>query len=100
MDHVAAMATFVRVVEAGSLSAAARALLTSLTAVSRQIAALEAHYNTALLVRTTRQIALTEPGVCSTTAPGRSSPRSGMSSSRCPHMTHSRRAGFASARRA
>jgi DNA-binding transcriptional LysR family regulator len=62
MDHVAAMATFVRVVEAGSLSAAARALPTSLTAVSRQIAALEAHYNTALLVRTTRQIALTEPG--------------------------------------
>jgi DNA-binding transcriptional LysR family regulator len=62
MDHFAAMATFVRVVESGSLSAAARAIPASLTAVSRQIAALEAHYHTALLVRTTRRMALTEPG--------------------------------------
>jgi DNA-binding transcriptional LysR family regulator len=62
VDHLAAMTTFVRVVEAGSMSAAARAIPASLTAVSRQIAALEAHYGTALLLRTTRQMALTDAG--------------------------------------
>lgn len=62
MDQLAAMTTFVRVVEAGSLSAAARAIPASLTAVSRQIAALEAHYGTALLLRTTRQMTLTDAG--------------------------------------
>ncbi|WP_407157483.1 LysR family transcriptional regulator [Bradyrhizobium sp. STM 3557] len=62
MDQVAAFTTFVRVVEAGSLSAAARSLPASLTAVSRQIAALEAHYGTTLLLRTTRQLALTDAG--------------------------------------
>lgn len=62
MDHLAAMTTFVRVVEAGSLSAAARAIPASLTAVSRQIAALEAHYGMPLLLRTTRQMALTDAG--------------------------------------
>ncbi len=62
MDHLAAMTTFVRVVQAGSLSAAARSIPASLTAVSRQIAALEAHYGTALLLRTTRQMTLTDAG--------------------------------------
>jgi DNA-binding transcriptional LysR family regulator len=56
------MTTFVRVVEAGSLSAAARSMPASLTAVSRQIAALEAHYGTTLLLRTTRQMRLTDAG--------------------------------------
>ena len=62
MDQLAAMATFVRAVDTGSLSAAARSLPSSLTAVSRQISALEQHFGTRLLVRTTRQLALTDDG--------------------------------------
>ena len=62
MDQLAAMATFVRAVEAGSLSAAARSLPSSLTSVSRQISALEEHFGTRLLLRTTRQLALTDEG--------------------------------------
>jgi len=56
------MATFVRVVDAGSLSAAARSLPGSLTSVSRQISALEQHFGTPLLLRTTRHLALTDDG--------------------------------------
>lgn len=56
------MAAFVRAVETGSLSAAARALPSSLTSVSRQISALEQHFGTRLLLRTTRQLALTDDG--------------------------------------
>ena len=62
MDQFAALATFVRVVDAGSLSGAARSLPTSLTAVSRQVSALERHFGTKLLHRTTRQLALTDDG--------------------------------------
>ena len=62
MDQLAAMSTFVRVVEAGSLSAAARSIQSSLTSVSRQISALEQHFGTPLLLRTTRQLALTDDG--------------------------------------
>ncbi|QOZ30601.1 LysR family transcriptional regulator [Bradyrhizobium sp. CCBAU 53421] len=62
MDQLAAMAAFVRAVETGSLSAAARSLPTSLTSVSRQIGALEEHFGTRLLLRTTRQLALTDDG--------------------------------------
>jgi DNA-binding transcriptional LysR family regulator len=62
LDQLAAMATFVRVVDAGSLSAAARSLPSSLTSVSRQISALEHHFGTPLLLRTTRQLALTDDG--------------------------------------
>jgi DNA-binding transcriptional LysR family regulator len=62
MDQFAALATFVRVVEAGSLSAAARSLPSSLTSVSRQISELEQHFGTQLLLRTTRRLALTEDG--------------------------------------
>jgi len=56
------MATFVRVVDAGSLSAAARSLPSSLTSVSRQISELEQQFGTRLLLRTTRQLALTDDG--------------------------------------
>src|SRR5882757_628746 len=56
------MATFIRVVDAGSLSAAARAISGSLTSVSRQVSALEQHFGTPLLLRTTRQLALTDDG--------------------------------------
>jgi DNA-binding transcriptional LysR family regulator len=56
------MAALVRAVEAGSLSAAAREMSKSVTAVSRTIAALEAEVGVSLLRRTTRSLALTEPG--------------------------------------
>jgi DNA-binding transcriptional LysR family regulator len=62
MDRLAAMTTFVKVVEAGSLSAAARSLDLSLPSVSRQLDGLEEHLRTRLLVRTTRHLALTEGG--------------------------------------
>ena len=62
MDRFAALTTFVRVVDAGSLSGAARSLPSSLTAVSRQVSALERHFGTRLLHRTTRKLALTEDG--------------------------------------
>ena len=62
MDQLAAMATFVRVVDTGSLSGAARSLPSSLTSVSRQISALEERFGTRLLLRTTRRLALTDDG--------------------------------------
>jgi DNA-binding transcriptional LysR family regulator len=62
VDQFAALATFVRVVDAGSLSGAARSLPSSLTAVSRQVSALERHFGTKLLHRTTRRLALTDDG--------------------------------------
>lgn len=62
MDLVAQMETFVRVVEMGSLSGAARRTGQSLAAVSRQLAALEAELGGALVVRTTRKLSITEAG--------------------------------------
>jgi len=62
LDRLAVMATFVKIVEAGSLSAAARTIPASLTSVSRQVAALEESLGTQLLRRTTRSLALTEDG--------------------------------------
>jgi DNA-binding transcriptional LysR family regulator len=62
MDLLSAMTTFVRAVDTGSLSAAARSLPSSLTSVSQQVAALEEHFGTRLLLRTTRQLALTDEG--------------------------------------
>ena len=62
MDQLGALATFVRVVDAGSLSGAARSLPSSLTSVSRQISTLEERYGTQLLLRTTRRLALTDDG--------------------------------------
>ena len=56
------MAVFARVVEAGSFSAAARHLGITPSAVSRQIARLEAVLQVRLLERTTRKLRLTEAG--------------------------------------
>ncbi len=56
------MATFVRVVDAGSLSAAARALRLSLPAVSRQLRALEADLDAKLLLRSNRGLQTTVAG--------------------------------------
>ncbi len=57
-----AIATFLRVVEAGSFSAAARQCGMKQSAVSQQIAALEEELGVVLLHRTTRAMALTEQG--------------------------------------
>src|SRR5215210_7868718 len=62
MDKLVAMTTFVRIVEAGSLTAAADTLDASLPTVVRTLAALERHLGVSLLKRTTRRIHLTEEG--------------------------------------
>jgi DNA-binding transcriptional LysR family regulator len=62
MDKFKAMSTFVRIVEAGSLTGAAERLGISLTAVVRGLAALEQSLGVRLLNRTTRRIALTDEG--------------------------------------
>jgi DNA-binding transcriptional LysR family regulator len=62
MDKFGAMETFVRIVEKGSLTAAANALDTSLPTVVRILASLERNLGVMLLHRTTRRIRLTEEG--------------------------------------
>jgi DNA-binding transcriptional LysR family regulator len=62
MDRLAAMATYVKVVDLGSLSAGARSLNMGLTSVARQVSMLEERLGVRLLVRTTRRLALTEEG--------------------------------------
>src|SRR5215218_5547523 len=62
MNHFEAMSVLVAVVDAGSLSAAARQLGTPLTTVSRKVLDLEAHLKARLLIRSSRQIALTDAG--------------------------------------
>jgi DNA-binding transcriptional LysR family regulator len=62
MDLLDKMATYVRVVEAGSLSAAGKQLRISSGAVSRQIAALEEELRRTLLRRTTRRMEVTAEG--------------------------------------
>lgn len=63
MDKLQAMTTFVRIVEKGSLTAAAEALDTSLPSVVRTLAALEREVGVRLLNRTTRRMHLTDEGV-------------------------------------
>lgn len=62
MDLLRAMEVFVAVVETGSHVAAADRLNTSATAISRSLAALEAHLGSRLINRTTRTSSLTEAG--------------------------------------
>ena len=62
MDKLKAMATFVQIVEKGSLTAAADGLGTSLPSTVRALAALERSLGARLLNRTTRRIALTDEG--------------------------------------
>ncbi|MCX3308234.1 LysR family transcriptional regulator [Pantoea vagans] len=61
-NKLTAIQTFIRVAEAGSFSAAARQNGMKQSAVSQQIAALEEALGVVLLHRTTRTMALTEPG--------------------------------------
>ena len=62
MDRYQAMATFVRVVETGSFSAAARQLNVGQPAVSKTIAQLESRLQVGLLIRSTHALAPTEAG--------------------------------------
>lgn len=62
MDRLRAMSVFAQAVESGSFSAAGRRLGMPLPTVSRHIAELEAHLETRLLNRTTRQLTLTDAG--------------------------------------
>ncbi|MEM5424682.1 MULTISPECIES: LysR family transcriptional regulator [Paraburkholderia] len=62
MDRLEGMSILVAVVDAGSLSAAARQLGQPLATVSRKVGDLEAHLKTRLLHRTTRHLSLTEAG--------------------------------------
>lgn len=62
MDRFQSLLAFTKVVEAGSFAGAAERLDRSVSAVSRQIAELEAHLGARLLNRTTRKLSLTEAG--------------------------------------
>lgn len=62
MDKLQAMNTFVRIVDKGSLTAAAADLETSVPSVVRTLAALERALGVRLLNRTTRRIHLTDEG--------------------------------------
>ena len=62
MDKLKAMATFVRIIDGGSLTAAADAAGTSLTSVVRSLASLEKSLGTRVLNRTTRRLSLTTEG--------------------------------------
>lgn len=62
MDRLAAMETYVCVVETGSFSAAARRLEVGQPAISKTIAQLEEHLGVRLLIRSTRGLTPTEAG--------------------------------------
>jgi DNA-binding transcriptional LysR family regulator len=62
MDKLSAMRAFAKVAESGNFSSAARLLGRSKAVVSKQVAMLEASLGVQLLVRTTRQVRLTEVG--------------------------------------
>lgn len=63
MDRLAEMEVFVRVVEEGGFSAAARTLDMSKSAVSKRVSALEDRLGARLINRTTRKLALTDAGI-------------------------------------
>lgn len=68
MDRFADLQMLVRVVEAGSISAAAERLEVAKSAVSRRLAELETRLGVELLHRTTRRLTLTDSGRASMNA--------------------------------
>lgn len=62
MDKLRALRTLIAIADSGSLTAASDALKSSLPAVVRTLAALEANLGTRLINRTTRRLSLTENG--------------------------------------
>ena len=63
MDRLASMETFIRVVETGSFSGAARQLRVGQPAVSKTVAQLENYLGVKLLTRSTRGLTPTEAGL-------------------------------------
>ena len=61
-EAVAGMSVLLAIAQAGSLTAAARKLGLTSSAVSKQVTRLEARLGTRLLHRTTRRVQLTEAG--------------------------------------
>ncbi|ULJ74631.1 LysR family transcriptional regulator [Rhizobium gallicum] len=62
MDRFDAMRVLLAVVDAGSLSAGSRRLNAPLPSVSRKVADLERHLGASLIIRTTRNLQLTDAG--------------------------------------
>ncbi|MEM1405033.1 MAG: LysR family transcriptional regulator [Pseudomonadota bacterium] len=62
LDRISLLETFVRIADAGSISAAARDLGLSQPSVSRQLQELETRFQVQLMRRTTHSLALTEAG--------------------------------------
>lgn len=62
MDRLTALASFVRICELGSFSAAAQDFGVSQPSISQQIRGLEAHLGVRLFNRTTRHVTLTDAG--------------------------------------
>lgn len=62
MDRLNAIEVLLAVVDAGSLSAGGRKLNSPLTSVSRKVSELERHLGTRLLIRTSRNVQLTDAG--------------------------------------
>ena len=70
MDRLASMETFVRVVETGSFSGAARQLGVGQPAVSKSVAQLEEYLGVKLLTRSTRGLTRRRPGSVISSVPG------------------------------
>jgi DNA-binding transcriptional LysR family regulator len=62
LEDITELRTFVRIVNAGSLSAAGRELGVALSVVSKRLATLERRTDARLIARSTRRLALTEEG--------------------------------------
>lgn len=62
IDRIELMRTFIRIVEAGSLSSAARQLDTTQATVSRRLQSLESMLGNRLILRTTHAMKLTDDG--------------------------------------
>lgn len=62
MDRLESMSLLIQIVEAGSISSAARKLGMPLATASRKLAELEAHLKIRLLIRSTRGLTLTDAG--------------------------------------
>ncbi|WP_371395675.1 LysR family transcriptional regulator [Fretibacter rubidus] len=62
MSRYEELEAFVRTIESGSFTAAAKQLRVAKSAISRRISELEARLGTQLIIRTTRKLSLTESG--------------------------------------
>ncbi|EGR2607968.1 LysR family transcriptional regulator [Vibrio alginolyticus] len=62
MDQLSAMRVYIRVIQTGSFSAAAREQNTSQATVSKKVAALEDKLGVKLITRTSRELSLTQAG--------------------------------------